>query len=204
MISERCVDADEIAWRGLVHFADRKDLPGLFARLRAPPAFTASADSASNTTIMEGAALVDEFARRFAPAAIFERAGLNALLRDLATARNVTISSGATDEAVIACREPRADMMPVHVAASSATDERRQTVPVPRESPQPGWRTTSKRSYPVRHAATASPRTGVNFNRAGVKSFSVPSSPKGPCTVANGCCVRHPRSDECMKAAQGR
>ena len=68
VISDRCHADDETEWNGLVHFADRRDMPRLFHSLwqqahARPPA------------AKFGLPLVAEFARRLSPKHIFERAG---------------------------------------------------------------------------------------------------------------------------------
>ena len=87
VISERSFAADEAMYRGMVHFAELRELPALFHRL-------------ASLTLQQrqrmGADARETFLSRFRPEATFERAGIYAML-DLWLDRGVTLGEPADE-----------------------------------------------------------------------------------------------------------
>ena len=82
-------DRDEAEYAGLLHFAELKDIAGVFERVATPPRPAAAVD-----------ALTAAFRSRFAPRRLFERAGVYELMRQAAA----TVSPPAPPQPPLAGR----------------------------------------------------------------------------------------------------
>ena len=72
VISERCYDKDEAAFKGLIDFVERADIPIMFEQyVRMSP----------SERLRLGLSRREAFAKRFDAVRIFERAGIGSLLR---------------------------------------------------------------------------------------------------------------------------